>query len=98
MADASSDIVVTGPNVTWRVTQLDSGAAEGLGDCDALGIGLVMIFRCAPSRTIRMVTASPTARPTNRMLASTGCSQGAVRRVPGTQAGGTAETSPLASR
>src|ERR1700737_1755233 len=97
MAEGSSDNAVTAPKGTWRVTQLDVGDDKGLGDWLALGMGKGVILRCASSRTIRMVTESPTARATNTMLASAGCNQRAVRRVPGTQAGGNEDTSPPAS-
>jgi hypothetical protein len=100
MAEESSDNSVTVPNGTRRVTQLVSGVgdAEGLGECDALGMGNGVIFRCASSRTIRIVTASPTARANNRTLASKGCNQRAVPRLAGIQTGGLAETSAPASR
>src|SRR2546429_8468643 len=95
MAALSSDIATTGPIGIRRVTQLESGVGDveglGEGDGDALTVGKGAIFRCASSRTTRMVTASPMARATNATLASAGCNQRALRYLPGTQAGGSDE-------
>src|SRR6266550_1157432 len=104
MAALSSDIATTGPIGTRRVTQLESGVGdvEGLGDGDgdgdALTVGKGAIFRCASSRTTRIVTASPMASATNATLASAGCNQRDAPLLPGTQAGGSDETSRPASR
>src|SRR2546429_8432307 len=102
MAALSSDIATTGPIGIRRVTQLESGVADaeglGEGDGDALTVGKGAILRCASSRTNRMVTASPMARATNATLASAGCNQPDARLLPGTQAGGSDDTSRPASR
>src|SRR6266480_6332423 len=102
MAALSSDIATTGPIDIRRVTQLESGVADvegpGDGNGDVLTAGEGAIFRCASSRTTRMVTANPMARATNATLASAGCNQRALRWFPGTQAGGSEDTSRPASR
>jgi hypothetical protein len=101
-------MVVTGPIDTRRVTQLGvaegDGVGEGVNDGEGLGDGNGLGpttgggLRCASSRTIRTVTASPAATAIKATLASTGCNQRMVRGLPGTQSGGVDNTSPRVSR
>src|SRR5437016_14182581 len=102
MAALSSDIATTGPIGIRRVTQLESGVGDveglGEGDGDALTVGEGAIFRCASSRTNRMVTASPMARATNAMLARAGWNLPDARLLPATRATGSDQTSRRHSR